>query len=59
LIALAERVNGILKDEFMLGETLASYEVAYQMVEEAVKIYNDDRPHQSLGYAKPSMKHAA
>lgn len=57
--ALAERVNGILKDEFMLGETLASYEVARQMVREAVTIYNEKRPHQSLGYAKPSVRHAA
>ena len=57
--ALAERVNGILKDEFMLGETLASYDVARQMVREAVDIYNERRPHQSLGYEKPSMRHAA
>jgi len=57
--ALAERVNGILKDEFMLGETLANYNVACQMVAEAIKLYNDERPHQSLGYATPSMRHAA
>ena len=57
--ALAERVNGILKDEFMLGETLASYELARQMVAEAVDIYNNERPHQSLKYATPSMRHAA
>jgi putative transposase len=57
--ALAERVNGILKDEFMLGETLASYEVARQMVKEAINIYNTKRPHQSLGYEKPSVRHAA
>jgi len=57
--ALAERVNGILKDEFMLGETLASYEVACQMVKEAIYIYNTKRPHQSLGYGKPSVRHVA
>ncbi len=57
--ALAERVNGILKDEFMLGETLASYEIARQMVRESINIYNEHRPHQSLGYEKPSMRHAA
>lgn len=57
--ALAERVNGILKEEFMLGETLASYEVARQMVIEAIEIYNQERPHQSLKYATPSMRHAA
>jgi transposase InsO family protein len=57
--AMAERVNGILKDEFMLGETLKSYEVACHMVKEAVNIYNTKRPHQSLGYEKPSVRHAA
>jgi transposase InsO family protein len=57
--AMAERVNGILKDEFMLGEILTSYEVARQMVREAVNIYNEKRPHQSLGYEKPAVRHAA
>jgi transposase InsO family protein len=57
--ALAERVNGILKEEFMLGETLASYTVAQQMVQEAITIYNQERPHQSLNYATPSMRHVA
>lgn len=57
--ALAERVNGILKEEFMLGETLASYTVAQQMVQEAITIYNEERPHLSLNYATPSMRHVA
>lgn len=57
--ALAERVNGILKDEFMLGETLRSYKVAKQLVKESIGIYNDERPHLSLDYDKPSMRHAA
>ncbi len=57
--ALAERVNGILKDEFMLGETLRNYKIAQQMVKESVTIYNDERPHQSLNYDTPSMRHAA
>jgi transposase InsO family protein len=57
--AVAERVNGILKDEFMLGETLASFEIAREMVREAIAIYNEERPHQSLGYEKPSVRHAA
>jgi transposase InsO family protein len=57
--ALAERVNGILKDEFMLGETLGSFEIAREMVREAIAIYNEERPHQSLGYEKPSVRHAA
>ena len=52
--ALAERVNGILKTEFMLGETLVSFEVAKELVDEAVKIYNNERPHLSLNYRIPN-----
>jgi putative transposase len=55
--ALAERVNGILKDELLLGEILPSYEVAKQMVEEAVTIYNEERLHMSIGYVTPHQKH--
>lgn len=57
--ALAERVNGILKEEFMLGETLASFAVAQKVTTQAIKIYNEERPHLSLNYEIPSRKHAA
>ncbi len=51
--AVAERVNGTLKSEFMLGETLASFETAKQLVREAVKTYNNERPHLTLNYNTP------
>jgi putative transposase len=57
--ALAERVNGILKTEFMLGEKLASYAIAKELVRESIKIYNEQRPHLSLNYLTPHLKHAA
>lgn len=57
--SLAERVNGILKEEFLLGETLANFEIARRMVKEAVQVYNEERPHLSLNYATPSERHAA
>lgn len=57
--ALAERVNGILKDELQLGEKLVSYRVAKKLVDEAVKIYNEERLHMSLDYITPAQKHAA
>jgi transposase InsO family protein len=57
--ALAERVNGILKEEFLLGETLQSFEVAQKMVRQAVNIYNYERPHMSIDYQKPAQRHAA
>lgn len=57
--AKAERVNGILKHEFLLGETLVSFEVAKQMVHDSIHIYNEERLHLSLNYQTPAMKHAA
>ena len=57
--ALAERVNGILKDELQLGKKLLSYSMAKELVDEAVKIYNEERLHMSLGYITPAEKHAA
>lgn len=57
--ALAERVNGILKEELKLGEKLISYSVAKRLVDEAVKIYNEERLHMSLDYITPAQKHAA
>jgi len=57
--ALAERVNGILKDEFCLGDTLQSKEVAKELVRESVKIYNQSRLHMALKYQTPESVYAA
>ncbi len=55
--ALAERVNGILKTEFMLGETLGSFDIAKELVRESIEIYNKERPHMSIDYMTPQFKH--
>ena len=55
---IAERVNGILKDEYCLGETLQSKEIARILVNESVKIYNQNRPHMALGYRTPENVYA-
>ena len=52
--AIAERVNGILKDEFFLNETLPSLKVAKELVRESVHTYNYDRRHLSLDYQIPA-----
>jgi putative transposase len=56
--ATAERVNGILKQEFALGTTLTSQALAQRQVSEAITIYNNERLHTSLGYATPAQKYA-
>ena len=57
--AKAERVNGILKSEFLLGECLASIDIAMKMAKDAIQIYNEERLHLSLNYQTPAMKHQA
>jgi putative transposase len=57
--AVAERVNGILKVEFMLDSTFESAGRAKQAVKEAINTYNTLRPHLSLGYLTPEAKYAA
>lgn len=51
--ALAERVNGILKIEYGLGDRFVSFAQASHAVDEAVWLYNNERPHLSLDYNKP------
>jgi len=51
--AVAERVNGILKDEFFLDQTFPSTDLARKAVDQAVRIYNSKRLHVSLGFKTP------
>jgi putative transposase len=55
--AIAERINGILKYEFGLKNTLPSIEVARKMIAEAIDIYNNERLHMSLDYDTPAVAH--
>jgi transposase InsO family protein len=54
--ALAERVNGILKQEFLLHRC-KSFEELKRLVEQSVSIYNRLRPHLSLGMKTPEEVH--
>lgn len=56
--ALAERVNGILKMEYLLTRP-ENIEQARKMVRESVEIYNPQRPHLSLKYKTPNEVHQA
>ena len=52
--AVAERVNGILKDEFYLDQCFFSTMHAKKATKSAIKIYNNKRLHLSLGYKTPN-----
>jgi len=52
-----ERVNGILKYEYGLKEKFENKQAALTACRQAVKLYNSDRPHLSLGMKTPDMVH--
>ncbi len=52
--AVAERVNGILKDEFYLDQCFFSTRLAKKATKNAIEIYNNKRLHLSLGYKTPN-----
>ena len=57
--AQAERLNGILKQEYGLGGRLADTNQARKAVREAVYLYNHRRPHEALDYSFPMRVHHA
>ena len=57
--AMAERINGILKQEFLLDEEFANKALALKAVKEAIESYNIRRPHWSLNLCTPQQIHKA
>lgn len=55
--AIAERVNGILKTEWIDGKHLKSWEEAQSYVKRVIELYNNERPHQSISYLTPDEVH--
>lgn len=54
--ALAERMNGILKNEFLNNKCNTGKELEV-LIKESVEIYNNRRPHLSLNFKTPSFIH--
>lgn len=55
--AVAERINRTLKYEYGLKKEIKNTTLAKKIVENAVHIYNNLRPHFSLGLRKPAEVH--
>ncbi len=55
--AIAERVNGILKQEFLLEEYNCDMLTLKAIVKESVAIYNTNRPHLSCYMLTPEQMH--
>jgi len=55
--ALAERVNGTIKNDFFPKRIYKNHEEAEKALCSKIKIYNDLRPHDSLDYMTPAIAH--
>ncbi|EGJ71991.1 transposase [Bacteroides coprosuis DSM 18011] len=55
--AIAERVNGILKQEFLLEKYKVDLKTMKILVKQAIEIYNTQRPHYSCNMKTPQEMH--
>jgi putative transposase len=55
--AVAERVNGILKDEFEIGNLKGTEKEIRREIMRAIWIYNTKRMHISCNYMTPEQAH--
>src|SRR5665213_1919523 len=55
--ALAERMNGIIKEEFNLYSSQESFENTYERIVKSVAAYNEIRPHGSCDNLTPCQAH--
>ena len=52
--AVAERVNGIIKNELLMGMSFFSIEEIRRALKLAIDFYNNERPHMSLDWKTPA-----
>ena len=55
--AVAERVNGIIKDEYLEMYDIDNIKDAKQLLKAVVDLYNTERPHMSIGNLTPNHIH--
>lgn len=55
--AKAERINGILKEEFKIENRFKTHREAIRNVSKVVRIYNQKRPHSSCDFITPALAH--
>jgi len=56
--ALAERINGIIKEEYLDFYQITDLSEAKKHLQQAVQLYNNERPHLSIGMLTPENVHA-
>ncbi|WP_017730206.1 IS3 family transposase, partial [Nafulsella turpanensis] len=55
--AVAERVNGIIKQEFLEGILVRDVELMDKIMKESIQLYNQERPHLSCHMLTPDKMH--
>ena len=55
--AVAERINGILKGEYLENYQVKNFEQAKELLDNSVLLYNQERPHMSIGNLIPNDVH--
>lgn len=55
--AIAERINGIIKNEYLYNYKIYNIKEAKELLEAVVKLYNKERPHMSIGNYTPEEIH--
>ena len=55
--AIAERINGILKQEFDVARKIKDFNIKEKLIQDAIRIYNTVRPHLSNHMLTPVQMH--
>ncbi|MFQ6602986.1 IS3 family transposase [Flavobacterium sp. C3NV] len=55
--AIAERVNGIIKEEYLDDYQIEDIQEAKELLDAVIKLYNNERPHMSIGNLTPNQVH--
>ena len=55
--AIAERVNGIIKEEYLNDYQVDNLEEAKKLLKAVIELYNNERPHMSIGNLTPNQVH--
>ena len=55
--AIAERINGVLKQEFDVARKIKDFNIKEKLIQDAIKIYNTVRPHLSNHMLTPVQMH--
>lgn len=56
--AVAERINGIIKDEYLECYKVNTFQEAKELLDAVIALYNKERPHMSIGNLVPEKVHS-